>query len=111
MRAPANAPKTVVETVHMQFDDNTLLPLLFGERDAHLDRVERQLGVSVVSRGNRLAITGPAVRAEQARAALASLYARLKRGLEVDGAAVDAAVRLQGVLPARPYIPSICSPT
>jgi len=94
MRAPANAPKAVVDTVQMQFDDNTLLPLLFGERDAHLDRVERQLGVSVVSRGNRLAITGPAVRAEQARAALASLYARLKRGLEVDGAAVDAAVRL-----------------
>jgi phosphate starvation-inducible PhoH-like protein len=94
MRAPASAPKAVVDTVQMQFDDNTLLPLLFGERDAHLDRVERQLGVSVVSRGNRLAITGPAVRAEQARAALASLYARLKRGLEVDGAAVDAAVRL-----------------
>jgi phosphate starvation-inducible PhoH-like protein len=78
----------------MQFDDNTLLPLLFGERDAHLDRIERQLGISVVSRGNRLAITGPSERAEQARAALADLYARLKRGLEVDAAAVDAAVRL-----------------
>jgi phosphate starvation-inducible PhoH-like protein len=78
----------------MQFDDNALLPLLFGERDAHLDRIERQLGVSVVSRGNRLAISGPSPRADQARAALASLYDRLKRGLEVDGPAVDAAVRL-----------------
>jgi phosphate starvation-inducible PhoH-like protein len=80
--------------VQMQFDDNMLLPMLFGERDRHLDRVERQLGVSVVSRGNRLAIAGPPSAAEAARAALAMLYDRLKRGLEVDLAAVDAALRM-----------------
>ena len=78
----------------MQFDDNTLLPLLFGARDAHLDRIERQLGVSMVSRGNRLAISGPSERAGRAKAALTALYGRLKRGLDVDGAAVDAAIRL-----------------
>jgi phosphate starvation-inducible PhoH-like protein len=79
--------------VQMQFDDNLLLPVLFGERDQHLDRIERQLGVSIVSRGNRLAISGPASAAETARIALTALYERLKRGLEVDAAAVDAAVR------------------
>src|SRR5215472_14147068 len=88
----SSAPKP--DAVQMQFDDNALLPLLFGEHDANLDRIERQLGVSVVSRGNRLAITGPSPRADQARAALTSLYDRLKRGLEVDGATVDAAIRL-----------------
>jgi len=40
-------------------DDNLLVPLLYGERDQHLDRIERQLGVSLVPRGNRLAIAGP----------------------------------------------------
>jgi phosphate starvation-inducible PhoH-like protein len=80
--------------VQMQFDDNTLLPQLFGERDQHLDRIERQLGVSVVSRGNRLAIAGPSARTDVARAALAALYERLKQGHEVDAAAVDAALRL-----------------
>src|SRR4051794_17017270 len=80
--------------VQMQFDDNKLLPMLFGERDRYLDRIERQLGVSVVSRGNRLAIAGPPSAAEAARAALAMLYDRLKRGLEVDTAAVDAALRM-----------------
>jgi phosphate starvation-inducible protein PhoH and related proteins len=80
--------------VQMQFDDNSLLALLFGERDENLDRIERQLGVSVVSRGNQLAISGPVARTDVARAALAALYERLKRGLEVDAAAVDAAVRL-----------------
>ena len=90
----STSAKPVADGVQMEFDDNTLLPLLFGERDSHLDRIERQLGVSVVSRGNRLAISGPSSRADQARAALAALYDRLKRGLEVDGATVDAAVRL-----------------
>ena len=90
----SSAPKPVGDTVQMQFDDNALLPLLFGEHDAHLDRIERQLGVSLVSRGNRLAISGPSQRAEQARAALTALYDRLKRGLEVDAATVDAAMRL-----------------
>jgi len=80
--------------LQMQFDDNSLLVQLFGERDEHLDRIERQLGVAVVSRGNRLAISGPAPRIDMARAALEALYERLKRGLEVDGAAVDAALRL-----------------
>jgi phosphate starvation-inducible protein PhoH and related proteins len=80
--------------VQMQFADNSLLPQLFGERDRNLERIERQLGVSMVSRGNRVAITGPGARAEVARAALQSLYDRLERGLEIDSAAVDAALRL-----------------
>ena len=85
--------------VTMQFDDNRLLPQLFGERDQHLDRIERQLGVSVVSRGNRLAIAGPEAATDLARAALVALYDRLKRGMEVDAAAVDAALRLANGVP------------
>jgi phosphate starvation-inducible protein PhoH and related proteins len=78
----------------MQFDDNRLLPLLFGERDQHLERIERQLGVTLVSRGNRLAISGAAPSAAVAKAAIEALYERLQRGLEVDAGAVDAALRL-----------------
>ena len=81
------------ERLHMQFDDNSLLPQLYGERDRNLDRIERELGVSLVSRGNRLAIAGPRPSADVARTALASLYQRLQRGLEVDAAAVDAALK------------------
>ncbi len=87
--------------VQMQFDDNTLLPALFGERDENLDRIERQLGVSVVSRGNRLAISGPSSRIGVARTALTALYERLKRGLEIDAAAVDAALLLASRRPGR----------
>src|SRR6202007_169476 len=59
---------------HLEFDDNLLLPLLYGERDQHLDRIERQLGVSVVTRGNRLAISGPASATEAAHLALSQIY-------------------------------------
>src|SRR5260221_1142832 len=78
----------------LEFDDNLLLPLLYGERDQHLDRIERQLGVSLVPRGNRLAIAGPASATEVARLALLRLYERLKGGQEIDLAAVDATMRL-----------------
>jgi phosphate starvation-inducible PhoH-like protein len=80
--------------IQLQFDDNALLPLLFGEHDRHLARIEQQLGVSLTPRGNRLAIAGPPWSAAAARAALSVLYERLKKGMDVDAADVDAAVRL-----------------
>ncbi len=78
----------------LEFDDNLLLPALYGERDQHLDRIERQLGVSLVPRGNRLSIAGPASATEVARLALSRLYDRLRRGNEIDTASVEAAMRL-----------------
>ncbi len=80
--------------IQLQFENNALLPQLFGERDRHLERIERQLGVSVVPRGNRVAISGPIASTSIARAALQSLYERLEHGLDVDAASVDAALRL-----------------
>ncbi len=78
----------------LEFDDNLLLPALYGERDQHLDRIERQLGVSLVPRGNLLSIAGPASATEIVRLALTRLYERLKHGQEIDIAAVEAALRL-----------------
>ena len=78
----------------LEFDDNLLLAALYGERDQHLDKIERQLGVSLVPRGNRLSIAGPASATEVARLSLSRLYERLKRGQEIDMAAVEAALRL-----------------
>jgi phosphate starvation-inducible PhoH-like protein len=78
----------------LEFDDNLLLSALYGERDQHLDRIERQLGVSLLPRGNRLSIAGPASATEVARLSLSRLYERLKRGHEIDMPAVEAALRL-----------------
>jgi phosphate starvation-inducible protein PhoH and related proteins len=78
----------------IEFEDNLLLPALYGERDQHLDRIERQLGVSLIPRGNRLSIAGPASATEVARLVLTRLYDRLKRDQDIDTASVDAAIRL-----------------
>ena len=94
LASEALAVELVEGRAQLEFDDNLLLPLLYGERDQHLARIERQLGVSVVTRGNRLAISGSASATEVARLALSKLYYGLKRGQEVDLPAVEAAIRL-----------------
>ena len=74
------APDAAPVTLHVTFQDNALLPLLFGAHDAHLARIEHRLGVRLSSRGNRLVVSGPAEEAEAAKAALLGLYAALARG-------------------------------
>jgi phosphate starvation-inducible protein PhoH and related proteins len=93
MSASSQATADRAARNQIEFDDNLLLPLLYGERDQHLDQIERQLGVSLVPRGNRLAIAGPASATEVAHLALSQLYDRLKTGQDVDPAGVDTAIR------------------
>ena len=46
------------KSIDLDFKDNRLLPLLFGERDRHLNRIELSLGVTIRARGNHVTITG-----------------------------------------------------
>ena len=87
-----NSPENA--SVHIQFDDNSLLPLLFGAHDKHLARIEQQLDVSLASRGNHVTIAGSADAADVARTALRNLYKQLKNGESVNESVVDAAVRM-----------------
>ena len=81
-------------SVQLDFDDNRLLPLLYGAHDKHLAQIEQRLGVSLTSRGNQLIISGPADSTELARRAMLRLYQRVKSGQPVDPAEVDAALRM-----------------
>jgi phosphate starvation-inducible PhoH-like protein len=78
----------------IDFEDNNLLPPLFGEGDRHLARIEQRLDVSLVPRGNRVAISGDAASVGAAERALKDLYGRLSRGFDVTMGEVDGAVRL-----------------
>lgn len=82
------------EPLQLQFDDNSLLPLLFGQHDENLVRLEQQLGVALASFGNRVTVTGPEESRRAAGEALDALYERLKKGMTVGNAEVDAAARL-----------------
>ena len=77
----------------MTFDDNALLAVLYGNHDRNLVRIEQLANVQLSARGNQLAIAGSADDAAVAHKAIAGLYERLKRGLSVEMADVDAAVR------------------
>jgi len=77
----------------MTFDDNALLAVLYGNHDRHLVRIEQLANVQLSARGNQLAIAGSADDAAVAHKALGGLYERLKRGLSIEMADVDAAVR------------------
>jgi len=80
--------------IDVQFEDNRLLPMLYGEHDRNLARIETLLGVSLISRGNTLTVSGPPEAAEAAHAALDALYERLSRGIPVGTGEVDGAVRM-----------------
>ncbi len=83
-----------IEPVKLEFDDNVHLPLLYGEHDRHLARIEQLLGVSIISRGNRLDIRGPVDQASAAKDALVALHRRVRKGKAVDMGEVEAAVRM-----------------
>lgn len=83
-------------SLEVTFEDNRLLPLLMGERDRYLHRIEEALSISISGRGNRLVLSGPAEKVTVGRTALMRLYDRLAKGLVVSQAEVDAAVRLSG---------------
>jgi len=77
----------------LQFDDNRLLPLLYGEFDQNLIRLEHALGVRIASRGNQLAISGAPEAVETAVESLKSLYARLQAGYEIGDGEIDSTVQ------------------
>ena len=89
---PAGANGATTE--QLEFDDNALVIQLFGSHNSHLACIEQRLDVAIHTRGNELTVVGSPEAVEIAVAGLKSLYARLKRGLNVGRDEVDAAVRM-----------------
>ena len=82
------------ESAQIQFEDNGLLPALFGHNDEHLVQIEHLLDVKLRYRGNQLEIAGPAAAREIAERAIERLYRRLTDGHDVTQGEVQAAVRM-----------------
>ena len=84
----------------LEFDDNHLLAQLVGEHDRYLARIEQGLDVSVVSRGNKMAVSGSNTAKAAAKTVLQDLYERLKKGMDVTEGEVDGAIRMASDAPA-----------
>lgn len=78
---------------HMTFDDNRLLPGLFGEQNSHLTDIEQAFGVTIHNRGNQLTIAGNKADTHRARDILQILWDKLQKNHDVDSQVVDAAIR------------------
>jgi phosphate starvation-inducible PhoH-like protein len=84
-------------TRRVAFEDNSVLVELYGVHDRNLARIEQLTNVALRARANQLEISGDDEDVGVAHKSLTSLYERLKRGLSVDTADVDAAVRFARV--------------
>ncbi|RMH49793.1 MAG: PhoH family protein [Alphaproteobacteria bacterium] len=85
----------------VEFPDNRLLIDLCGEFDVNLARIEQHLGITIIRRGNALALHGPADDLRRGADALRDLYDRLRRGRPLERGDIDAALR-RPAPPARP---------
>jgi len=94
MAKPDKKSSRETQSVNIFFEQNQYLPMLYGERDSHLEKLEQLLHVSLVSRGNMISITGHKRDIEATEQILQSLYKQIENGAEISESDVDAAVRL-----------------
>lgn len=94
MSKPDKKTARETQTVNVFFEHNQYLPLLYGERDAHLDRLGTAFNVELVARGNMLSITGHKRDIEATEQILESIYEQIKNGVEVTETDFDAAIRM-----------------
>ncbi len=80
--------------VTMTFHNNALLPLLLGDHDRYLLKLEQGFGVRMSCRGNRISVSGDPTRVEAAQSAIHGLWRRLERGEPLTSGDVDAAIRM-----------------
>ncbi len=93
--------------VVVAFDDNRLIPALFGEFDQNLAMIEQRLDVDAVARGNQVTIRGEPEALNRARLALDILYGRLQKGEDLGPGDVDGAIRMAEAADAQLSLPSL----
>lgn len=77
----------------LELDNNSLLPLLFGEHNSHLNYLEKKLDVEISDRGNTLTFNGSPSAVKTAQHVIKVLWAKLEDKDIVGTADIDAALR------------------
>lgn len=75
--------KRAVRRLGLQFDNNELLPLLYGELDCNLAQMEEEFDVEIVARGNEVMITGEKQKLKSVQLVFDILWDRLTNNLPV----------------------------
>lgn len=77
----------------IEFRKNDLLPLLFGEHNAHLNYLEEKLGIRIADRGGELTLSGDESAVNTAESVLNSLWKKIEKNREIGKAEIDAELR------------------
>jgi phosphate starvation-inducible protein PhoH and related proteins len=72
-----------LKTMEIQLANPTEAISLFGNADMNLKLIEQELGVSIVTRGESVGISGPEDKAELAQAVLENLIAVIRKGISI----------------------------
>ena len=90
VQAKANGPGEAIIT----FDDNALLQILCGERNANLKRMEKALQVRLNLRGDQITLIGEDSEVKLAKRVLEELYGLLREGYPLYPSDVDHAIQI-----------------
>ena len=85
----------VDSNIIISFNNESLIPDLFGQFDKNLRRIEYLLNVNLHGRGKNVSISGEKVLL--AKNVLNDLYGQLEKGFDIDFEEVDASIRMNSV--------------
>jgi phosphate starvation-inducible PhoH-like protein len=85
----------VDDNIIISFNNESLIPNLFGQFDKNLRRIEYLLNVNLHGRGKNVSISGE--KALLAKNVLNDLYGQLEKGFDIDFEEVDASIRMNSV--------------
>ena len=91
--------------LNLDFDNYKLLPLLFGQHDCNLARIEQKLHVSLACFGSIIEVSGNQVDTEKAKVILETLYQKLESSENdeiLETGIVDAAIKWVEKTPNKP---------
>ncbi len=93
-KASKSLEKSKLVTLTLEFEDNSHLPTLYGEHNAHLARIEQKIGASLSVKGNILVIEGPKDACDSARQIIVGLHDKMDQGVDISVGDVDGAIRM-----------------
>lgn len=89
-------------TINLQFENNSLLPLLYGEHNAHLHYLEKKLDITIMDRGNKITLQGADAATHTAQAILLEMLEKIEKNQEVSTSDIDTHLRfLNDTKPAK----------
>ena len=85
----------LAESLHIEFNDNSILSSLFGIADSNIQLLEKMNNVKIEYRGNIVKIIGHKLSIQETKITLEKLFAEAKKGVEIDEEKIIQYTRLE----------------